>query len=54
MTNPHDGGDSHTTFGELCEPIDPFLEQHERDHPPHHREALHFAEFVRKLVYHFA
>ena len=54
MTNPHDGGDSHTTFSELCEPIDPFLEQHERDHPPHHREALHFAEFVRKLVYHFA
>lgn len=38
----------------MCEPIDLFLEQHERDHPPHHRESLHFADFVRKLVYHFA
>jgi hypothetical protein len=54
MTNPHNGRDGHTTFGELCEPIGPFLEQHECDHPPHHREALHFADFVKKLVYHFA
>jgi hypothetical protein len=54
MTNPHNGRDGHTTFGELCGPIDPFLAQHECDHPPHHREALHFADFVKKLVYHFA
>jgi hypothetical protein len=33
--------------------VDPFLDQHERDHPPHHREKLHFREFVRSLVYHF-
>lgn len=37
--------DGHTTFDELCETIDSFLEQHERDHPPHHRETLHFADF---------
>jgi len=43
-----------TTFDELCEPIRPFLDQHERDHPPHHREKLHFRDFVRQLVYHFA
>ena len=54
MTNLKDTGEGHTTFDELCEPINPFLEQHERDHPPHHRERLHFADFVRKLVYHFA
>jgi hypothetical protein len=54
MTNPNNAGDGHTTFDELCEPIDSFLEQHERDHPPHHRETLHFADFVRKLIYHFA
>jgi hypothetical protein len=54
MTNLNDTGDGHTTFDELCEPINSCLEQHERDHPPHHRETLHFADFVRKLVYHFA
>ena len=54
MGNPNNGGAGHTTFDELCEPIEPFLEQHERDHSPHHRETLHFAGFVRKLVYHFA
>jgi hypothetical protein len=43
-----------TTFDELCEPIDPFLEQHERNHTLHHREKLHFRDFVKKLVYHFA
>jgi hypothetical protein len=46
--------DGHTTFDELCEPINSFLEQHERDHAPHHREPVHFADFVNKLVYHFA
>jgi hypothetical protein len=54
MTTPHNGGDGHTTFDELCKPIEPLLEQHACDHPPHHREALHFADFVKKLVYHFA
>ena len=54
MSSPDSGGEGHTTFDELCEPIEPFLEQHERDHPPHHRETLRFADFVRKLVYHFA
>jgi len=46
--------EAHTTFDELCEPINPFFEQHERDHTPHHREKLHFRDFVKKLVYHFA
>lgn len=46
--------DGHTTFDELCKPIDSFLEQHKLDHPPHHLEKLHFGDFVRKLIYHFA
>jgi hypothetical protein len=54
MSNPNNSGEGHTTFDELCEPIEPFLDQHERDHAPHHRETLHFPDFVRKLVYHFA
>ena len=54
MANLKGSGDDHTTFDELCEPINSFLEQHEQDHPPHHRETLHFADFVRKLIYHFA
>ena len=54
MGRPESAADDHTTFDELCEPIDSFLEQHERDHPPHHRETLHFADFVQKLIYHFA
>ena len=54
MANLNDSGDDHTTFDELCEPINLFLEQHEQDHPPHHRETLPFAGFVRKLIYHFA
>jgi hypothetical protein len=54
MKRPETTADSRTTFDELCEPIDPFLKQHERDHSPHHRETLHFADFVRKLIYHFA
>ena len=43
----------HTTFDELCGPIQPFLEQHEREHPAHHRETLHFGGFARQLIYHF-
>jgi len=54
MINSNNVGGDHTTFDELCEPINSFLEQHERDHSPHHRETLHFADFVKKLVYHFA
>jgi hypothetical protein len=53
MENP-EITDDHTTFDELCKPIAPFLEQHKRDHPPHHREKLHFGDFVWQLVYHFA
>jgi hypothetical protein len=54
MSSSNSAEDSQTTFDELCEPIDPFLDQHERDRAPHHRETLHFADFVKKLVYHFA
>jgi len=53
MTSSNNAGDGHTTFDELCEPINSFLERHERDHPPHHRETLHFVDFVNKLIYHF-
>jgi IS4 transposase len=53
MSNPDDSARYCTTFDALCQPVDPFLDQHERDHPPHHREKLHFREFVRSLVYHF-
>lgn len=54
MAQPEIPETSLTTFDELCRPIHPFLDQHERDHPPHHREKLHFRDFVRQLVYHFA
>lgn len=54
MISSNSAGDGHTTFSELHEPIDSFLDQHERDHLPHHRETLHFADFVKKLIYHFA
>jgi len=53
MTNLKGSGDEPTTFDELCEPINSFLEQHKQDHPSHHREKLPFADFVRKLIYHF-
>jgi len=43
-----------TTFEKLCEPISPFLAQHKQEHPQHHREQLHFTDFVKQLVYHFA
>jgi hypothetical protein len=42
-----------TTFGELFRPLQEPLEQHEQDHPPHHRETLSFMVFVRLLVYYF-
>jgi len=53
MVNPGDSEKERTTFATLFQPIEAVLVQHERDHPPHHRETLHFKDFVRKLVYHF-
>ena len=54
MNKPDDSETDCTTFDVLFQPLAGFLAQHERDHPPHHREQLHFKEFVRLLVYHFA
>jgi hypothetical protein len=54
MARPDDSEKERTTFDTLFQPLNAFLAQHERDHPPHHREAFHFKEFVRTLVYHFA
>jgi hypothetical protein len=54
MSKPEDSATNCTTFDVLFQPLARFLAQHERDHPPHHREELHFKEFVRLLVYHFA
>jgi hypothetical protein len=54
MSKPDDSETNCTTFDVLFQPLARFLAQQERDHPPHHREALHFKEFVRLLVYHFA
>jgi hypothetical protein len=53
MSNSDDAKTDRTTFDVLFEPLVAFLEQHERDHPPHHREKLPFKKFVRTLVYHF-
>jgi hypothetical protein len=53
MSNPDDSERHYTTFDPLFQPTEPFLEQHERDHSPHHREKSHFRYFVRSLVYHF-
>jgi hypothetical protein len=53
MSKPGDSARC-TTFDTLVQPLEPYPEQHERDHPPHHRETLHFRAFVRKLVFHFA
>jgi len=53
MAKPDDSEKDCTTFDMLFQPIRAFLEKHERDHPPHHREKLHFKGFVRLLVYHF-
>lgn len=54
MANQDNTEDGHTTFDELWKPIKSFFEQHERDHPPHHRETFHFIDFVLTLIYHFA
>ena len=53
MSKPDDSERHCTTFDALLQPTEPFFEQHERDHPPHHREKLHFRDFARSLVYHF-
>jgi hypothetical protein len=37
----------------MFQPLESRLAQYEQDHPAHHREVLHFTEFVRLLVYHF-
>jgi hypothetical protein len=53
MTEPDNSEKNCTTFDVLFQPLESSLAQHERDHPPHHRETLHFREFVQVLVYHF-
>jgi hypothetical protein len=53
MSNPGDSEYHCTTFDALFQPLEATLAQHEQDHSPHHRETLHFAQFVRLLVYHF-
>ena len=53
MSNPDDAKTDSTTFEVLLQPLAAFFGQHERAHPPHHLEKLHFKEFVRMLVYHF-
>jgi|GEM_PF-4850005 len=49
MTKPDDSEKDCTTFDALFQPLKAFLTRHERDHPPHHREKLHFKEFVRRV-----
>lgn len=53
MNKPDDSERHCTTFDALFQPLEATLAQHEQDHPPHHREVLRFAQFVRLLVYHF-
>jgi hypothetical protein len=53
MTKPDGSEKDCTTFDVLFQPLESPVAQHERDHPPHHRERLHFKWFVRLLVYHF-
>jgi hypothetical protein len=53
MTKPDGSEKDCTTFDVLFQPLESPLAQHECDHPPHHRETLHFKWFVRLLVYHF-
>jgi hypothetical protein len=53
MSKPDDSKQDCITFDALFQPLEAPLAQQERDHPPHHREVLHFAQFVRLLVYHF-
>lgn len=54
MAKPDDPKTDPTTFDVLFQPLERILEQHEHDHPSHHRETLSFKVFVRLLVYHFA
>ena len=54
MAKPDSSEKNCTTFDALFKPLESPLAQHEYDHPPHHRETLHFKEFVRLLVYHFS
>jgi hypothetical protein len=54
MSPPDDSERHCTTFDALFQPLEAYLEQQERDQPPHHREKLHFSDFVRSLIYHFA
>ena len=51
MDKQNDTEQNSTTFDKLLQPLEKFLEQHERDQQPHHREKLHFVCFVRLLVY---
>lgn len=53
MSKPDGPTGDCTTFEVLFQPTEPFFEQHEQDHPAHHRETLPFRDFVRALVYHF-
>jgi hypothetical protein len=54
MAKPDDSEKDCTTFDILFQSLESPLAQHEHNHPPHHRETLHFKGFVRLLVYHFA
>ena len=51
---PEGSEETYTTFDALMQPLAHPLAQHERDHPPHYRETLHFVEFVKLLIYHFS
>jgi hypothetical protein len=53
MAKPDDSEKDCTTFDVLFQPLESPLARHEHNHPPHHRETLHFKGFVRLLVYHF-
>ena len=53
MTDPNTASQELTTFEVLFAPLETPLAHHETEHPPHHRETLHFKGFVRLLVYHF-
>ena len=53
MTASPAGASATTTFDELLRPLQEPLAQHARDHPPHYLEKLHFADFVRLLIYYF-
>jgi len=53
MAKPDSSEKDCTTFDALFQPLESSLAQHEHDHPPHHRETLHFKGFVKLLIYHF-